>query len=605
MNSSLRRLIATVARGTVATGALALTSVIAPQMIMRSQSPPLNSGLVYASLVFGVAVLACVMAMTVWAGRLAPRRSSTRLAATYVGEGAGILISAARYLAFCLLAVLGSGLAAEGIDAMISLGSFFGWVTAVIIVASSIPTMKGTAIPWRLILGGILIGLMGLGVVLIFGLAHEVLSSDTSDALAETTRTYASMRPVQGRVIAQSLVIAVFPASVLALISERSIARSGKRRVSSSYLLRIVVLAVVAISITTYFTVTLHIALLGDAVPTLVLASAYLGRPGEIVVAASYVCLGTAVAVSAFWSLPRLVTELAIERLLPHYLASPDAHRPRVATVGLSALLCAVFSRYLTMTQAAAVIFVFAVFTMNFLIALTIVLRGRSVLKTSVDKDERGSARSSLYGFLAFMVLALAVVALVAVADLTWALFGSLALAVPAAILLFFRKGRVRAVQKLAPRDLTAGRKLPTRVHGVVLVTRLDMPALKALSYARAARLSTLTAVTLDFEADTTAVLRSEWEESAIPVNLTILGTPQGASVENIVEFVQSLRSLRPADVVMVFVPRVIATSMWHRFFIRHSTPRIISALRREEGVVVCEVPYQLAPEEAENDDDN
>lgn len=257
------------------------------------------------------------------------------------------------------------------------------------------------------------------------------------------------------------------------------------------------------------------------------------------------------------------------------------------------------------MTQAAAVIFVFAVFTMNFLIALTIVLRGRSVLKTSVDKDERGSARSSLYGFLAFMVLALAVVALVAVADLTWALFGSLALAVPAAILLFFRKGRVRAVQKLAPRDLTAGRKLPTRVHGVVLVTRLDMPALKALSYARAARLSTLTAVTLDFEADTTAVLRSEWEESAIPVNLTILGTPQGASVENIVEFVQSLRSLRPADVVMVFVPRVIATSMWHRFFIRHSTPRIISALRREEGVVVCEVPYQLAPEEAENDDDN
>ena len=64
------------------------------------------------------------------------------------------------------------------------------------------------------------------------------------------------------------------------------------------------------------------------------------------------------------------------------------------------------------------------------------------------------------------------------------------------------------------------------------------------------------------------------------------------------VEYVRSLRALHPGDIVMVFIPRVLSTGVWQRFFVRHSEPRIISALRLEQGVAISEVPYQLEADE-------
>ncbi|MCI1895627.1 MAG: hypothetical protein LKJ57_01840 [Ancrocorticia sp.] len=599
MNSILRHFAFSIARGTVAMGALGLSAIVAPAMVMRAQDPPVSGALIYSSLFFGLLAIVVVMAQVMWAGKLAPRRSSTRLAATYVGESAGLLVSAARYLAFTIMAVFGAALTVEGLTTIVSLGDAEPWVLIAVVALMALPTILGKPVSWRLVFLGVVIGVGTLGCVLALALVNEVMGNEpVGDFVASGISDVYVQRDVH--VVAESLVTAAFPAAVIALISERSLSRVGQRRLPARRLIILTALAVIAISVTSYFTVTLHLRALSENVPTLALAASYLGRPGYVVTGIAYMCLGLAVTSAAYWSLPRHISELAVERLLPQYLASDDVTRPRIISMGLTALLAAIFSPALTDSQAGTVIFVFAVFTMLAISSITMVARGRSVLKESVDRTERSSAKASAIGFTVCGVAAVGMVVLVIVANAAWALFSTFALAFPVALLLFFRRGRVRAVQKLTPTDLTAGRTLPTRIHGVVLLTRLDMPTLRALTFARAARLSSLTAVTLDFEADATAALRAEWKEASIPVNLTVLGTPQGASTSHIVDFVRSLRALRPSDIVMVFVPRIIAASMWQRFFIRHTTPRVVSALRLEEGVVICEVPYQLAPEEAD-----
>ena len=65
-------------------------------------------------------------------------------------------------------------------------------------------------------------------------------------------------------------------------------------------------------------------------------------------------------------------------------------------------------------------------------------------------------------------------------------------------------------------------------------------------------------------------------------------------------DYVRSLRQTQRADIFMVYIPRLVPTGVWQRFFVRHSEPRIMSDLRLQDGVVIAEVPYQLQPQDEE-----
>ncbi len=577
-------------------GALVLTAIISPRHVLGVQQGRFDSALAMLTLFFGFVVAVGVAAVVAWITAIAPKSSSARLAATYVGEGAGILVSASRYLAFAMLAVLGAGLATTGIDVIIPLGALWRWVLLVVVLATAIPALLGRTASWQLLLACVVSAVLVLVTVLSLALIHELMGNTSA---AQQWESSSPLRAGQGSVVARSLAAVLFPAGVFFVVSERGFSRSGRRRYNTGRLLQVFALTMALILITVYFAVTLHMW----SYPTVILAESYLGRAGGIAAGVAYAALGIAVSVLSYWSLPRLVKELATERLLPHYLASSDAFRPRAVVIGVTAVFGAAFSFYLVKTPAAATILTFSGFTLVFLTSLTMAVRARSTLRTSLVREERQRARTELLGFTIATAGSLGLLVLIAYADPLRTVIGVVSLVVPATILFAFRRGRIRAVEKLAPASLTAGRTLPTRVHGVVLVSKLDMPTLRAVSYARAARLTSLTTVTVDFETDATAALRREWREAAIPVSLTVLGTPLGASTTDVVEYIRSMRSLRPADIVMVFIPRVIATSIWHRFFISHSTPRIIAALRMEEGVVICEVPFQLSPVEVHHDE--
>ena len=165
----------------------------------------------------------------------------------------------------------------------------------------------------------------------------------------------------------------------------------------------------------------------------------------------------------------------------------------------------------------------------------------------------------------------------------------------PSVVLLAQRRGRGKIGKTLAASDLTEGRTLPTRVHAIVLVERLDRPTLQAITYARATRPSTLAGLVVDVDPATTEALSRDWTEAEMPVELRILGTPRGAARRPVIEHVRSLRAGSPRDIVIIYAPRVVSSSAaWQRFFVRHWTPALLSELKLEPGVIVAEVPYQL-----------
>ena len=67
-----------------------------------------------------------------------------------------------------------------------------------------------------------------------------------------------------------------------------------------------------------------------------------------------------------------------------------------------------------------------------------------------------------------------------------------------------------RVAEELVPDDERG--MLPSRVHAVVLVSKLHKPTLRALAYAKATRPDTLTALTVNVDDDETRALQAEWD---------------------------------------------------------------------------------------------
>lgn len=594
------RTLSSLARGVDAISAVVLTVIIVPQTILRALSPGASINEIYAALLVGAVSMALTFVAIVWEQRLVPRRSSMRIVSTYIGVWTGILVSAARFLAYALIVALSGGLIVNAIHVITPVEELRRVLPVILVLVLALPSLLGYRLSRRLLLVAAGVGALAIAVVLVTALVLEVTDGFDDEmvhsALAFTQETKNSNTTQS--LFLEACMAAVFPAAMLVLTSERVMTRASDRKVNPRRLGQLTGSGVVAIVMSLYFADVLGMTGRSGSVPLLAMADAFFHRPGQIAVAVAAIFVGLGAVMVAYDALPGLLRELSVDRILPRYLDSENAVRPRVIIVGFIAILAAGLTGLLTTTQAGAMTFVFANFVIFTLVCLAMAARARSILRESQIRDERRSARTAQAGFAALALFGVAVLVMVTFTNFWWSLSAVVSMALPASVLLFFRRGRGRVIKRLAPTDLTTGRRLPTRVHGVILVTALDRPALRAITYARATRLTSLTAITLDVDADHTKRLRSDWRAAALPVDLTVLGTPVGAQVENMVEYVRSLRALHPGDIVMVFIPRVLSSGVWQRFFVRHSEPRIISALRLEQGVAISEVPYQLEADE-------
>jgi hypothetical protein len=143
-------------------------------------------------------------------------------------------------------------------------------------------------------------------------------------------------------------------------------------------------------------------------------------------------------------------------------------------------------------------------------------------------------------------------------------------------------------------RPAPGGVTLPSRVHAVVLVSRLHAPTLQALAYARATRPSTLVALTAQTSAADTRALQREWAERDIPVELVVLDSPYRDVTGPVLEFIGRIHLSGPRDVVAVFIPEYVVGHWWEHLLHNQSALRLKSRLLFRSGVMVISVPWQL-----------
>lgn len=143
--------------------------------------------------------------------------------------------------------------------------------------------------------------------------------------------------------------------------------------------------------------------------------------------------------------------------------------------------------------------------------------------------------------------------------------------------------------------DTDEDMKLPSRVHGIVLVSKLHKPTLRALSYARAARPSVLEAVTVGVDPAETEALRQEWDDRGIEIPLKVLDSPFREITRPIIEYVKNVRRSSPRDVVTVYIPEYVVGHWWEHILHNQSALRLKGRLLFTPGVVVASVPWQLA----------
>jgi amino acid transporter len=135
---------------------------------------------------------------------------------------------------------------------------------------------------------------------------------------------------------------------------------------------------------------------------------------------------------------------------------------------------------------------------------------------------------------------------------------------------------------------------LPSRNHAVVLVSKLHLPTLRALSYARATRPDALEAVTVSVDDVETRALVHRWEDSNISVPLKVIASPYREITRPILDYVKRLSKESPRTVVTVFLPEYVVGHWWEHVLHNQSALRLKGRLLFMPGVMVTSVPWQL-----------
>ncbi|MEV5710605.1 APC family permease [Actinoallomurus sp. NPDC052274] len=154
-----------------------------------------------------------------------------------------------------------------------------------------------------------------------------------------------------------------------------------------------------------------------------------------------------------------------------------------------------------------------------------------------------------------------------------------------------------RVAEELEPGE--EGVPLPSRIHAVVLVSKVHTPTLRALAFARATRPHTLTALSVATSPEEADRLEREWAERDIPVPLTILDSPYRDITGPVLDYVARIRVRSPRDVVCVFIPEYVVGRWWEHLLHNHSALRLKARLLFRPGVMMTSVPWQLGSAEA------
>jgi hypothetical protein len=136
---------------------------------------------------------------------------------------------------------------------------------------------------------------------------------------------------------------------------------------------------------------------------------------------------------------------------------------------------------------------------------------------------------------------------------------------------------------------------LPTRVHAIVLVSKLHKPTMRALAYAKASRPNVLEAVMVATDPAERDRILDEWDRRGIDIPLKILDSPYREIIRPIVEYAKAVREANPRGVVAVFIPEYVVGRWWEQLLHNQTALRLKARLLFTPGVMMTSVPYQLS----------
>jgi amino acid transporter len=223
------------------------------------------------------------------------------------------------------------------------------------------------------------------------------------------------------------------------------------------------------------------------------------------------------------------------------------------------------------------------------------------LLKTETDSSvRRRMFRSRLINTFGLAMTAVVFVVVLLTKFLAGAWIAILAMVIFYVIMRSIRGHYDRVEEELVIRD--SDPILPTRVHAIVLVSKLHKPTMRALAYAKATRPNVLEAVFVDVDGGRTNKLVDEWDAQGIDVPLKMLYSPFREVIRPIVQYAVEIRESNPRGVVAVYIPEYVVGRWWEQILHNQTALRLKGRLLFTPGVMVTSVPYQLrGAEEAKN----
>ncbi len=303
---------------------------------------------------------------------------------------------------------------------------------------------------------------------------------------------------------------------------------------------------------------------------------------------------------TAFNGFPVLASILAQDRYMPRQMHNRgDRLVFSNGIIILAAVACVLIFAFHADSTKLIQLYIVGVFVSFTLSQAGMVRHWKRLLRTQTDAGERrATQRRRAISSFAFVTtgVVLCIVLVTKFVSGAW-------IAIVAMTLLWLLMRGIHSHYQRVSEELVVGEDVPTmlpsRVHSVVLVSKLHKPTLQALAYARATRPSTLEALTVAIDPDETRALQEEWERRAIPVPLKVLDSPFREITRPVLDYVQSLRRDSPRDLVTVFVPEYVVGKWWEQLLHNQSALRLRTRLRFTSGVVVTSVPYLLASGQA------
>ena len=300
---------------------------------------------------------------------------------------------------------------------------------------------------------------------------------------------------------------------------------------------------------------------------------------------------------TAFNGFPVLGSILAQDRYLPRQLHTRGdrlAFSNGILFLALAAIAFIVaFRAEVTALIHLYIVGVFVSFTLS---QIGMVRHWTRLLRTETDPAvRRGMIRSRVINAIGLTATGSVLIVVVVTKFLAGAWIAVVAMGALFVIMRMIRKhydtvARELEEQAAEDRDIV----LPSRNHAIVLVSKMHLPTLRALAYARATRPDVLEAITVSVDDGETRELVHKWEDSDITVPLKVIASPYREITRPVLDYVKRVSKESPRTVVTVFIPEYVVGHWWEQVLHNQSALRLKGRLLFEPNVMVTSVPWQL-----------